>query len=382
MVFEIEKSTPDYRFDLPITPYDRVGISIDWGDGSVSDILVAASQFVIPIYHLYNKEGCYRIKLYNMTDNQIYRIGNYWGWADSITNFISIGRIYLLNLDGMFSNTNFNGNIGPNWDTTHIRGMSNVFESNSGFDRPFGINWGLDSTITAPVFIAIDNYMENAVRKMTLNKDILEYRHKYSGYTPLLYASKSHNYEMLAILLENGADVNACVKGKNALILALSDSLEQRPHGRINTVKALLGAGISPNHVDDNLATALMYICYNPSSYCALDIITILINSGAELNIQDKKGRTALMIACKYGYDSVKVAYKLVLAGADKEIRDNFGNTALMYACDYRNVPFGTEDYGIIIKKSYESLISFMINHGADTTVKNYNVTEPSLTVL
>ena len=72
-----------------------------------------------------------------------------------------------------------------------------------------------------------------------------------------------------------------------------------------------------------------------------------LVVSGAEVNIQNKKGWTALMIAARYGhYDCLhelvaagaECLHELVTAGAEANIQDNKGWAALMVAAQNGHV--------------------------------------------
>ena len=61
------------------------------------------------------------------------------------------------------------------------------------------------------------------------------------------------------------------------------------------------------------------------------DIARSLIRAGADLDLQDNFGRTALMLASLYNYDEAAVA--LIAAGASLNLKDTDGCTALMLAC-------------------------------------------------
>jgi hypothetical protein len=60
-----------------------------------------------------------------------------------------------------------------------------------------------------------------------------------------------------------------------------------------------------------------------------------LLEIGADVNLQDSSGRTALMYAAYNGY--INRVNKLLEFGADVNIQDSFGHTALMYAKDKLN---------------------------------------------
>lgn len=57
------------------------------------------------------------------------------------------------------------------------------------------------------------------------------------------------------------------------------------------------------------------------------EIMDALIKAGALLNIQEKLGNTALMLAA--AFFKLKAVGLLVRAGADRNVKNNQGNTAL-----------------------------------------------------
>ncbi|QCJ41258.1 hypothetical protein FAY30_04745 [Bacillus sp. S3] len=83
------------------------------------------------------------------------------------------------------------------------------------------------------------------------------------------------------------------------------------------------------------------------------DTISKLINNGANINVQDSKGRTALMNAT-YNND-VETAKILIKAGADVNIQDDMKNNPFLYA--------GAE--------GYIDILELTIKAGADPTITN-----------
>ena len=59
-------------------------------------------------------------------------------------------------------------------------------------------------------------------------------------------------------------------------------------------------------------------------------IITLLLQSGADPNVRDNEGNTSLNVACKRNNNAI--ASRLLQSGADATVRDNEGNTPLMVA--------------------------------------------------
>jgi len=61
-----------------------------------------------------------------------------------------------------------------------------------------------------------------------------------------------------------------------------------------------------------------------------LDIVKLLIEAGADINIKNNYGVTSLMLASEGGYK--EIVKLLIEASADINAKNIFGDTALMYA--------------------------------------------------
>jgi len=126
--------------------------------------------------------------------------------------------------------------------------------------------------------------------------------------------------EIIAFLLEKGADVNARTrKGETALTLALNK-------GDKPLVRLLLDAGadIHNKSIDLGNGTVLM------AARSDLEMIKMLVDRGANINDKDRDGVTVLMTAASFG--SVETVKYLVEQGAFITEKDNEGRTALDYA--------------------------------------------------
>ena len=98
-------------------------------------------------------------------------------------------------------------------------------------------------------------------------------------------------------------------------------------HGRINTVKALLGKGVEVNAGSGaNGPTALGAAVANGQA----EVVRVLAENGADVNGRDKAGQTCLILAVVLG--QAEVVKVLLEAGADVSMGDNFGVTPLTWA--------------------------------------------------
>jgi ankyrin repeat protein len=112
--------------------------------------------------------------------------------------------------------------------------------------------------------------------------------------------------EMVRILIEGGADVNAkSNKGATPLTLAAEK-------GHVNTARLLLSHGANINEKNDFGNTALMYA----AEFGHPELVKVFLNSRADVTPKDASGETALMIAKRRGYRKIQTL--LINAGANE----------------------------------------------------------------
>ena len=155
--------------------------------------------------------------------------------------------------------------------------------------------------------------------------------------TPLMMAVKAGQTEAVKLLLAAGADVKAVHRiGDQALMMAARQRSYRNPAlvPDAEIVRLLLAQGADPNARGDWERTALMHA--NTAAK-----VKLLVDAGANVEMKDKEGQTALMKAASNGNADVVTA--LLENGANVNAADNKGTNALLFALDSENYVLGDE---------------------------------------
>ena len=141
------------------------------------------------------------------------------------------------------------------------------------------------------------------------------------GLSPLMVAIQNEKCEpMVEMLLKAGADINA----QNILRrTALANAIEFN-HTACAMLLIKQGANINVADIAGNTPLLLAIDQKN------IPLVAQLLEMGADVNVRNNVGTTPLMRAA--GINAPQTAKFLVFWGADIKTRDNYGNTALDYA--------------------------------------------------
>ena len=209
------------------------------------------------------------------------------------------------------------------------------------------------------------------------------------GMTPLLFAIRDGNVEMLRLLLDHGADL-AQGSGNHTtpLIIALLN-------GQVGIATELLEKGADPNAADDYHRAALFAAIdlrnFNHDKYGdlptdgrdPLDLIKALLKKGADPNLRTNTvpvhglmqfdaswvnfdGETPFVRAALSG--DIEVMRLLLANGADPNIATTQGTTALMAASGINWIPAQTYSHS---EADYVEAVKLCLERGADVNAAN-----------
>ena len=212
-----------------------------------------------------------------------------------------------------------------------------------------------------PLMIACENGKLNAVLYL-IDEGAEVNLEDNSGYTALHYAATiSNNNYTLSCLIDSGANINALTNdNRTPLMLACESG---------NLVNCLLQSGAYVDFQDDDGQTALYLATYSEcncfdnlsslirygadvntadirkctplmraSQFCDVEEVTLLIEHGAKVELQDQNGDTALHYAARVGKETSANFCKLLTAGASLLCENSQGLTPLLEASNRGNI--------------------------------------------
>ena len=115
-----------------------------------------------------------------------------------------------------------------------------------------------------------------------------------------LYAGAEGFNEVLQLTLAAGADVASINRYGGTALIPASE------HGHTDTVRILIAAGVPVNHVNNLGWTAMQEaILLNNGGQNQQDVVRQLLAAGADPDIRDPQGRTALQNAERVGFTEI-----------------------------------------------------------------------------
>ncbi|KAM7432894.1 Protein fem-1 B [Porites harrisoni] len=160
--------------------------------------------------------------------------------------------------------------------------------------------------------------------------------------------------EILSCLTGSGADVNGVNKVKHTPLMIAAK------RGHLNALTLLIKHGAHDVDLQDSDGyTALHYAVYSSDISC--EILSCLIGIGADVNARTNNGVTPLMIAAEEGH--INGVTSLVKCGANVDLQDKYGNTALHYAAGLSVDERFSDDLPEIVETLLDLGASHMCNH-------------------
>jgi len=192
------------------------------------------------------------------------------------------------------------------------------------------------------------------------------------GYTPLHYTAKYSNPqtkdEIITLLIENGADVNAKAKNGETPMDLLNDALDLPGFESLRTnTKNLLrkhGAKMGEElnggepvaeaaNPEPPTAKATDISIHDAAALGNIEAVKQHLAAGTDVNAKDQNGRIPLQLAAMKGHK--EVAELLIAEGADVNAKSNGGSTPLHYAAH----------------NSHKEIVELLIANGADVNAKD-----------
>ena len=143
-------------------------------------------------------------------------------------------------------------------------------------------------------------------------------------FTPLIIASNCNNLNVVNSLIKHGANIHLVDRyGRTALHY----SITAVDHDSVTVLRSLIKNGADVNALTNDNCSPLMMSSLSGS----VNVVTILVENGANMDIQNQNGDTALHYAVCATRNSSEVVNKLLTLGAS-HLRNQKGLTPLLFA--------------------------------------------------
>lgn len=201
------------------------------------------------------------------------------------------------------------------------------------------LEWFKVSSTKSADPLEVEDYLDYFEYKST---PLLEYvinMTDNSGNTAMHYAVSHGNFDVVSVLLDSkvcSVDVTNTAGYTSVMLVSLAH-IGTETHRHV--VRRLFHLADVNSRATQHGQTALMLAV----SHGRLDTVRLLLEAGADVNIQDEDGSTALMCAAEHGHLDI---IKLLLAQPDCDVAvvDHDGSTALSIAMEA-----GHRDIGVLL---------------------------------
>ena len=202
---------------------------------------------------------------------------------------------------------------------------------------------------------------------INLDKDIIHRLHN-SEILPLNFAIKHNKFELVKLLIENGADINLSDNIDSPLTIAIAKQ-------DVNLISYLIKKGVDINRVDDQGNTPLVYAIEQQQ----FKVIDLLLENGVKLDVKSSK-KSPLIAAIEIGNSDL--VSTLIEKGIDINNPDSQGNHFLIYAIEQKqfNIAKLLIEKGAAVNQSYDNetplfaailsgnidMVNYLLEHGAN----------------
>jgi ankyrin repeat protein len=234
----------------------------------------------------------------------------------------------------------------------------------------------LDRTGEPPLMLAA-RVGEPAVAAALLEHGAeVDARDTHFGQTPLMVAARHGRAAVAARLLDAGADVDAATSAEDPpRFIPPSESPPGLSKG-IGIVRAGWPEDRGKRFPASGAKTALLYAARDGH----LDVVRLLVERGADLELADGNGVTPLLCAISNAHlfrvtrtgtsEHLAIANLLLDAGANVDAVDWYGETPLWAAVDLRNLELGPADKATGVRAEALALIERLLMAGANPNAR------------